>query len=471
MGSGDGQAFDFEGNCDNMIMRNCLFHDTDGPGFLLCCYASDGHAHSGIIMENCVINGKSKRPIGLPRCAIVNTTDWNESTWRKCRFYLSKGEAVMRVMDPEKDKKTTFIDCRVKDLVAACSSKKLWSNVTASKGDVEEYWVQLNFGKPTTVNEFLIKEQEGSSISRYVIELWDTKNSTWRSCFNGLSIGREFVAPIVERKTTKARLRVIGAKAGQPQIAEFAAFKDPLGEEWNVKRGDNTPNRVGKNRKEWLASLAVVPVAAEESKQVKPVGACLGLGRQGAVRETKASRVQGSSGQRGCARFFTRGRTTRGNLPRSLPTMRLRKARLPMAVGLRWSGAHGGGGTAYPEWVRFWNKKGYAAIAMDLEGHLPGGKSHQLEGDFPTGVGHPQAGPSRIDWFGDRALPDEEQWFYHAVADVIRANSLLRSFPEINPEKIGLTGISWGGTVASSVVGGRLAFCLCYSGLWRWLYP
>ena len=41
LGSGDGEAFDFEGNCDHMIMRNCLFHDTDGPGFLLCCYASD----------------------------------------------------------------------------------------------------------------------------------------------------------------------------------------------------------------------------------------------------------------------------------------------------------------------------------------------------------------------------------------------------------------------------------------------
>ena len=27
--------------------------------------------------------------------------------------------------------------------------------------------------------------------------------------------------------------------------------------------------------------------------------------------------------------------------------------------------AHGGGGTAYPEWVRFWNGRGYAALAMD----------------------------------------------------------------------------------------------------------
>ena len=65
--------------------------------------------------------------------------------------------------------------------------------------------------------------------------------------------------------------------------------------------------------------------------------------------------------------------------------------------------AHGGGGTAYPEWVRFWNNRGYAALAMDLEGHLPGGKAHQIEGNFPVGEGHPNAGPSRIDWFGDRA--------------------------------------------------------------------
>ena len=124
--------------------------------------------------------------------------------------------------------------------------------------------------------------------------------------------------------------------------------------------------------------------------------------------------------------------------------------------------AHGGGGTAYPEWVKHWNGKGYAAIAMDLEGHLPGGKSHHVEGNFPTGQGHKNAGPARIDWFGDRALGDKEQWFYHAVADVMRANSLLRSFKEINPKKIGLTGISWGGTIAAAVAGvdSRFAFVI-----------
>ncbi|MBL7218492.1 MAG: alpha/beta fold hydrolase [Phycisphaerae bacterium] len=110
--------------------------------------------------------------------------------------------------------------------------------------------------------------------------------------------------------------------------------------------------------------------------------------------------------------------------------------------------AHGGGGTAYPDWVKQWNKYGYAAISMDLEGHLPDKRAHK------------NAGPARRNWFSDIGLPDKEQWFYHAVADVIRANSLLRSFKEINPRKIGLAGISWGGTIAATVAGvdSRFAF-------------
>ncbi|MBM4021470.1 MAG: acetylxylan esterase, partial [Planctomycetes bacterium] len=115
--------------------------------------------------------------------------------------------------------------------------------------------------------------------------------------------------------------------------------------------------------------------------------------------------------------------------------------------------AHGGGGTAFPEWVRKWNNAGYAAIAMDLEGHLPGGNAHQVEGGFPPTQGHQNAHPARVDYFGDRVLPAPEQWFYHAVADVIRADSLLRSRPEINKDKIGLTGISWGATVACTAAG------------------
>ena len=266
-GSGDGEAFDFEGNCDNMTMRNCLFHDTDGPGFLLCCYASDGNPNKGVRMENCVLNGKAKRPIRLPRCEIVNTTDWNEAIWKDCRFYLSKGEVLMKVMDPEKDKKSSFINCVLKDLSAACSTPKLAAKVSASSevagygavkagdGDAttawkatasENQWVQLDFGKPTTVNEFRLKEDPASSVARYVIECWDDKESNWVGCFNGASIGAGFVAPIVSRTTQRARLMIIRTTKDNPAISSFEAYNDTTGEVFNVPVGGVPPARVGK---------------------------------------------------------------------------------------------------------------------------------------------------------------------------------------------------------------------------------
>lgn len=249
LGSGDGEAFDFEGNCDNMIMRNCNFHDTDGPGFLLCCYASDGHPNMGIVMENCVINAKSKRPLQpRVRAAIINTTDWTEATWNKCRFYLSKGEGIMAVMDREKDKRSTFKDCFVKNLGAACSSPKhpaKMTEIAAAAGATFPAFM-LDFGRPVSINEFKLREDPASGISRYIIETWDDQKSQWKSCFNGRGVGGEFVCAIVPQTTSKARLRVIANSRGKAVLTAFDAHNDPLGDLLNVARGGDTPNRLGK---------------------------------------------------------------------------------------------------------------------------------------------------------------------------------------------------------------------------------
>jgi len=249
LGSGDGEAFDFEGNCDNMIMRNCNFHDTDGPGFLLCCYASDGHPNMGIVMENCVINAKSKRPLQpRVRAAIINTTDWTEATWNKCRFYLSKGEGIMAVMDREKDKRSTFKDCFVKNLSAAGSSPKhpaKMTEIAAAAGATGPTFL-LDFGRPVSINEFKLKEDPASGISRYIIETWDDKKSQWKSCFNGMGIGGEFVCAIVPQTTSKARLRVIANSKEKAVLTAFDAHNDPPGDALNVARGSDTPNRPGK---------------------------------------------------------------------------------------------------------------------------------------------------------------------------------------------------------------------------------
>ena len=269
LGSGDGEAFDFEGNCDNMTMRNCIFHDTDGPGFLMCCYASDGHPNKGIVMENCIVNGKSKRPIGLPRCAIVNTTDWTESVWKNCRFYLSPGETLMKVMDPENDKKTSFVDCVIKNLNQAASSENLARKAKA-KGSTEasgnaatlaidgntetawkptgdgEHWLQIAFPKPIVINELKLQEDKSSSITDYVIQYYRAKDKTWVTCFSGMKIGPQFLAAVIARKTQAMRLVVKSTKEGLPGITEFSAYNDTSGEVFNDPNGVAARHKVGR---------------------------------------------------------------------------------------------------------------------------------------------------------------------------------------------------------------------------------
>jgi dienelactone hydrolase len=119
---------------------------------------------------------------------------------------------------------------------------------------------------------------------------------------------------------------------------------------------------------------------------------------------------------------------------------------------------HGGGGTAFADWVKIWNDHGFAAISMDLEGHFPNEKSKEKQKRIQT----PNPGPERVGVFNDYEKPIEDQWYYHAVSQVILAHSLIRSFPEVNADKIGVTGISWGGTLTSTVIGvdNRFAFAI-----------
>lgn len=107
---------------------------------------------------------------------------------------------------------------------------------------------------------------------------------------------------------------------------------------------------------------------------------------------------------------------------------------------------HGGGGTAFAEWVRLWTGRGYAAIAMDTCGCVP-------RGEYGKWERHELGGPPGWGGFEHIDEPVEDQWTYHAVADVILAHSLLRAMPEIDPERTGITGISWGGYLTCIAAG------------------
>jgi hypothetical protein len=58
--------------------------------------------------------------------------------------------------------------------------------------------------------------------------------------------------------------------------------------------------------------------------------------------------------------------------------------------------------------------------------------------------------------------PDDGAWMYSAVTAVISAHNILRSMPEIDNTKIGITGVSWGGVVTSTTIGvdNRFAFAI-----------
>lgn len=116
---------------------------------------------------------------------------------------------------------------------------------------------------------------------------------------------------------------------------------------------------------------------------------------------------------------------------------------------------HGGGGTAFSDWVWMWAKRGYAAIAMDLSGRRPPAPQYDDKGEKISDNGHDKESRTRLENAGldhtgvekfDSIGGDiDDDWPYHAVANVMKAHTLLRSMPGVDPDRTAVTGISWGG--------------------------
>ncbi len=122
---------------------------------------------------------------------------------------------------------------------------------------------------------------------------------------------------------------------------------------------------------------------------------------------------------------------------------------------------HGGGGTAYYEWVNAWKERGYVALAVDLEGHIPN-KAGTI-GDGPQTLYH----ASTYNAPHNQNLGDENEdifmtWLHYACRTSIIANSFLHHYAGVNPYKIGVCGVSWGGYITSIISGydDRFAFSI-----------
>lgn len=118
-----------------------------------------------------------------------------------------------------------------------------------------------------------------------------------------------------------------------------------------------------------------------------------------------------------------------------------------------WPGivlVHGGGGAAFPEWVRMWARRGYVALAMNHLSRTNGGWA-----SFRTEA---REGLPRFEgdaFFTKEALTREPEqfWAWNAAQAVVRAGIVLRSHPRVDPKRVALTGISWGGYLTTIVAG------------------
>jgi dienelactone hydrolase len=118
---------------------------------------------------------------------------------------------------------------------------------------------------------------------------------------------------------------------------------------------------------------------------------------------------------------------------------------------------HGGGGTAFESWVKLWVDRGYTAIAIDHFGTLPVPEKENPRPRNPDGG--PPGGSKTFSQLGE---PLRDQWPYQAITAAILAHSLLLAQPEVDAQRTGVTGISWGGYLTCLLAGldDRLKFAV-----------
>ena len=99
---------------------------------------------------------------------------------------------------------------------------------------------------------------------------------------------------------------------------------------------------------------------------------------------------------------------------------------------------HGGGGTAFPNYVKQWVGKGFAVLALDWYNQRP---ACGLTNVPPSEVSVPR-----------KDLPGGRRQDHRAnVANMVLAHSLLRSMPEVDPDRTVFVGLSWGSWYGSAV--------------------
>lgn len=108
---------------------------------------------------------------------------------------------------------------------------------------------------------------------------------------------------------------------------------------------------------------------------------------------------------------------------------------------------HGGGQTASLEWVRFWTRRGYVCITFDFTG------AWEQRTDYTDWGPIKQASIANANGgFQLRPTPRESSWYHWTIVSR-RALTLLARQPRVDPQRLGIFGISVGGSLTWMIAG------------------
>jgi cephalosporin-C deacetylase-like acetyl esterase len=102
---------------------------------------------------------------------------------------------------------------------------------------------------------------------------------------------------------------------------------------------------------------------------------------------------------------------------------------------------HGGGQTASLEWVRFWARRGYVCVSFDFTGPWEGRKDVTDWGPIRQANLQHANGGLQI-----RPTPRASSWYHWALV-ARRALTVLSYHPKVDRDRLGIFGVSIGGTL------------------------
>jgi dienelactone hydrolase len=108
---------------------------------------------------------------------------------------------------------------------------------------------------------------------------------------------------------------------------------------------------------------------------------------------------------------------------------------------------HGGGQTASLAWVQYWAKRGYACVTYDFCGKWEHRTEYTDWGPLAKNCNMASNGVYQV-----HPTPRMSGWFHWALAGR-RALTLLAQSPAVEPDRLGIFGISVGGTLCWLVAG------------------